>query len=120
MPFKFEKLNVWHEAMDLGEEIDQLAKKLPQLEIYNLSSQIRRAADSVALNIAEGSCATSDAEQARFLNIAIRSCNEVVCCLYKCKRRNYIEESIFKLNYEKFDRHVARLQAFRNAILKKA
>eukprot|EP01035_Chromulina_nebulosa_P008459 gene8459-11454_t len=50
--------------MDLGEEIDQLARKLPQLEIYNLSSQIRRAADSVALNIAEGSCATSNAEQA--------------------------------------------------------
>jgi len=118
MSFKFEKLIVWKEAMDLGEEIDQLAYKLPPVELYNLRSQIRRAADSIALNIAEGSTATSNAEQARFINIAIRSCNEVACCLFKCKRRNYISSDEFDNHYRKFEQHMIRLQAFRNALPK--
>ena len=55
MEFKFEKLIIWQKAMDLGEEINTIADKFPKAELYNLSSQIRRAADSVALNISEGS-----------------------------------------------------------------
>lgn len=51
--FKFEKLIIWQKAMDFGVGIDSLSKKFPASELYNLSSQIRRAADSVALNISE-------------------------------------------------------------------
>jgi len=91
MPFKFEKLEVWIEAMDMGEECFQLGLSFPPVEQYNLSSQLRRAADSIALNIAEGSSAASNPEQVRFLNIAVRSCNEVVCCLHKAKRRKYVD-----------------------------
>ena len=116
MPFKFEKLEVWNESMQLADEIDVIVEEFPQKEIFNLSSQIRRAGDSVSLNIAEGSTATSNAEQIRFLNIAIRSCNEVVCCLYKAIRRKYINETNFKILYDKYDRLVARLQAFRNSL----
>ncbi|WP_416438945.1 four helix bundle protein [Phnomibacter sp. MR] len=116
MPFKFEKLEVWHEAMDIGEEVDKLTVSFPQKELYNLSSQMRRAADSVALNIAEGSSAASDAEQVRFLNIAIRSCNEVVCCLHKAKRRGYLADDSFHQLYATLDKLCARLQAFRNKL----
>lgn len=118
MPFKFEKLIVWQEAMDLGEEINLLAATFPSLELYNLSSQIRRARDSIALNIAEGSVATTNPEQARFVNIAIRSCNEVVCCLFKCKSRHYVSIQNFEILYNKFEQHMIRLQAFRNSIIK--
>ena len=48
MKFKFEKLIIWEKAMDFGEKINSLAYSFPQLELYNLSSQIRRAADSIA------------------------------------------------------------------------
>ena len=119
MSFKFEKLEVWHESMDLADDINRMTASLPKTEIFNLSSQIRRAADSVSLNIAEGSTATSNAEQARFINIAIRSCNEVVCCLYKCARRKYVDDNCFQLFYNKYDRLGARLQAFRNALVNK-
>ena len=54
MAFKFESLQVWQRALDLTDDIDQLTKKFPKDELYVLSSQIKRAADSVALNIAEG------------------------------------------------------------------
>lgn len=50
MKFKFENLIIWQKAMDLGENIDKLSDKFPKKEMYNLSSQIRRAADSIALN----------------------------------------------------------------------
>lgn len=116
MPFKFEKLEVWKDSMNLSDEIDKMTESFPKKEIFNLSSQIRRAADSVSLNIAEGSTGTSNAEQSRFINISIRSCNEVVCCLYKSVRRKYITDSSFKSFYDQYDRLVARLQAFINSL----
>ncbi|MFM9768120.1 four helix bundle protein, partial [Streptomyces scabiei] len=67
-----------------------MANTFPTFEIYNLTSQIRRAADSVGLNIAEGSTGNSDKEQIRFLSYANRSVIEVVACLLKAKSRNYL------------------------------
>ena len=65
MSFKFEKLLIWQKAMDFGEEIYLLTESFPKKEMYNLSSQILRASDSIALNIAEGSIEQSNAEYKR-------------------------------------------------------
>lgn len=59
MDFKFEKLRIWQTAMDFGEDVFALSKEFPKDEMFNLSSQIRRAVDSIALNIAEGSTGQS-------------------------------------------------------------
>jgi len=71
MAFKFEQLKVWQLAMELGEDINIIADQFPKKELYNLGSQIRRAADSIALNISEGSTGLTDPEQKRFLLIQI-------------------------------------------------
>lgn len=55
MAFKFESLRIWHLSLDLADEVALLAQTFPKHEIYSLSSQIRRAANSVSLNIVEGS-----------------------------------------------------------------
>ena len=73
MPFKFEKLEVWQLALEYVDLTYDLAGRLPKSEEYNLKSQIIRAATSVALNIAEGSTSQTDAEQGRFLSMAILS-----------------------------------------------
>jgi four helix bundle protein len=99
MGFKFEKLIIWQLAMDYGEEINKLTDKFPKKELYNLSSQILRAVDSIALNISEGSIGQSDPEFRKFIGYSIRSLAEVVTCLYKAKRREYISEAEFKVNY---------------------
>ncbi len=55
MPYKFEKLEVWRLALEYVDLIYAIAEQLPQSEVYNLRSQITRAATSITLNIAEGS-----------------------------------------------------------------
>ena len=80
MGFKFEQLQVWDLALEYIDLVYEIAEQLPRSEEYNLKSQIKRAATSVALNIAEGSTGQTDAEQARFLGLALRSLLETVAC----------------------------------------
>lgn len=116
MSFKFEKLKIWHLAMDFGEDINILIELFPKKEMYNLSSQILRAADSIALNILEGSIEQSNPEFSRFLNYSIRSVSEVVTCLYKAKRRNYIDEELFIKYYNKSFEIMNKTIAFKNKL----
>ena len=99
MEFNFENLTIWQKAMDLGEEVNKLSSDFPEKEKYNLSSQICRAVDSIALNISEGSIGQSNPEYKRFIGYAIRSLAEVVTCLHKAKRRNYISDNDFRSYY---------------------
>lgn len=96
MAFKFEELKAWQKALALSNEIDLMTKRFPKEEMYSLSSQIKRAADSVVLNISEGSTGQTIPEFKRFLTIALRSAIEVVACLFISKTRNYIIDDIFK------------------------
>ncbi len=114
--FKFEKLIIWQKAMELGEEINSISEDFPKKEMYNLSSQIRRAADSMALNISEGSIIQSSPEYKKFLGYSIRSLAEVVSCLYKAKARKYITEEIFNMQYDFCFNLMNMIIAFRNKI----
>ncbi len=87
--FAFEKLDVYHKAIDYGEHVHLQIKSFPKEELYAISSQYRRAADSIALNISEG-YPGSDAQFIKHLNIAIYSANECVTCSTKAFKRNYI------------------------------
>lgn len=95
MAFKFEALNIWNKALDLTVEIEEFVKKFPKHELFNLCNQIRKAADSVVLNIAEGCTGQSNPEFRRFLNYSIRSGIEVVSCLFIAKRKVYITQELF-------------------------
>ena len=87
MAFKFEKLIVWQKAVDLSFTAHTVSKKFPKDELFILTSQIKRAADSVSLNIAEGSTGQTNPEFNRFLCIALRSNIEVVGCIFLAKKR---------------------------------
>ena len=116
MAFKFESLKVWQFSLDLADEIDLVARAFPGHELYSLSSQIRRPANSVSLNIVEGSTGLSDAEVKRFLRIANRSALEVVGCLFLAKRRNYIAEEKFGHLYGQYEILVKMIQALINSL----
>lgn len=71
--FKFERLTVWQKALELSVQIHETTRKFPREELYILTSQIKRAADSVGLNIAEGSTGQTNTEFKHFLGYAVRS-----------------------------------------------
>ena len=116
MGFKFEKLIIWQQSMEFGEAINSLAHTFPKDEVYNLSSQIRRAVDSVALNIAEGSTGQSNPEFKKFMGYSIRSLAEVVTCLYKAKKRTYILEKEFENQYQEAFNLMNMMVAFKKKI----
>jgi len=102
--------------MELAEEVNNITSDFPKQEIYNLSSQIRRAVDSIALNISEGSIGQSNPEFKKFLGYAIRSLAEVITCLHKAKRREYISEQVFDKNYNDSFDLMNMMVAFKNKI----
>lgn len=103
MAFKFEELKVWHIAADLSNEIDLLVKDFPSEEKFSLAPQMKRAADSVVLNIAEGSTGQTKPEFRRFLGFALRSAIEVVACLFLANKRKYIADEVFKKYYDEYE-----------------
>jgi four helix bundle protein len=117
MTYKFERLEVWRLALEYADLIYALAKQLPRSEDYNLKSQIIRAATSVGLNIAEGSTSQSDAEQARFLGLAIRSLIETVACQHMISRRGYLQNvELLRIAYRFSEKLFAKLQSLRSTL----
>ncbi len=112
MGLKFENMKVWQRSLEMTLEVHNLIKEFPKDELYVLSSQIKRAADSVCLNIAEGSIGTSDKEFNRFMGIALKSAVEVNACLHVAKKRDLIVNELHKENIE----IIKMVQAFRNKL----
>jgi four helix bundle protein len=73
----FRSLKVWEKAHELALAIYQATAAFPREEVYGLTSQMRRAAVSVPTNIAEGCGRNTEAELARFLEVAMGSASEL-------------------------------------------
>ncbi|WP_298954436.1 four helix bundle protein [uncultured Nonlabens sp.] len=95
--FSFENLKVYQKAVDFGETINQLVDRFPEKEMYRLSSQFCRAADSIAANISEGSGST-DPNFNRYLKMAWDSSHECVTWNTKAFLRKYISKEEFENN----------------------
>jgi four helix bundle protein len=108
---------VWQLALDYIDLIYEIANQLPRSEEYNLKSQITRAATSVALNIAEGSTGQTNAEQARFLGLSIRSLLETVACQHIISRREFLKDvTPLRQAYRQAKTLAAKLHTMRKTI----
>nr|WP_067058064.1 four helix bundle protein [Mucilaginibacter sp. L294] len=117
MAFKFENLLVWQRALYLTDEVNTLTKNsFPKDELFVLTSQIKRAADSVVLNIAEGCTGQTNAVFKQFLGYALRSAIEVVSCLFIAKRRNIISQADFQKLYDDYQALCKMITALRNTL----
>lgn len=116
MKYKFQRLEVYHLALDYVDKVYGYSRELPVSEQFNLRSQLERAATSVVLNIAEGSTGQTNPEQNRFLGLALRSYLETIACLDIIERRGYLANKsvteVREMGHELF----IKLQAFRKAL----
>lgn len=114
--YRFENFEIWKEARKFVKLIYILSKKFPNEEKYGLIDQIRRAAVSIILNIAEGSDRKSDIEFRRFLRMSITSLEEVVTVLYLSLDSEYINQKEFEETYIAANNLSAKINSFINKL----
>ena len=90
MGFDFEKLNVYKRAVQFILKVYEATEKFPQDELYGLTAQLRRAAVSIATNIAEGSGRHHKRDHQQFLRMARSSCYECVPLLEVARDLGYL------------------------------
>jgi four helix bundle protein len=116
MGFKFEKLDVWKMSVEYANEVHLLTRKFPKEEMFSLSSQFKRAADSISLNIAEGATGNTTPEFKRFLVFSSRSCAECITCLYHALARGYIVQEEFDKCYQNAEILFIKINKLKNSI----
>lgn len=103
--------------MALVEKVYRLTETFPSNEKFGLVSQLRRSATSIALNIAEGSAASSAVEFKRFLDIALRSDYELMCGIEISSRLGYCSCAIKEELLADSDEVAAMLSGFKKKLV---
>ena len=114
--FNFEKLDVWHKAIDFADLVYSLTRSFPADERFGLTNQMRRAAVSISSNIAEGTSRTSRTDYGRFIEIATGSVFEVVSQATIGRRQGWISEADYKKLYEADEEQSRMLSGLRRSL----
>ena len=109
----FHNYKVWEKGHQFALCIYKKTKSFPKDELFGITSQLRRAATSIPINIAEGCGRRSDSEFAHFLNIAAGSASEVEEELLLSHDLDYID----KTSYQKLDTEVNDIKAMINKLI---
>ena len=92
----FRDLKVWAKAHNLALDSYKATNEFPKAEMFGITSQIRRAAVSVAANIAEGCGKRGNGEFQRFLNIATGSASELEYHFLLARDLHLFDETAYK------------------------
>ena len=104
----FRKLQVYEKALAFTKTVRLATKKFPKDELFSLTSQFRRAADSIVLNIAEG---------AKLLDYSIRSGHECIRCIDVALANEFISEKTHGSLFGEVDEIIAMLTGFQRSLL---
>lgn len=113
--FSFEKLNVYQESLNLVSQIYSLTDSWPKNEMFGLIGQLRRAAVSISLNIAEGSGRTKK-DFRHFLDMSRSSCQECIALLEIAKRRDLVSKDSFDIFYSRLTKLAMQISALKRSI----
>jgi four helix bundle protein len=116
MKFRFQDLQIWQFAIEISDELLDIADLLEDRKLYRFADQLRGASMSISNNIAEGSGSTSNAEFNNFLNYARRSTFENANILILISRRELLTNE--KLNYllDKLDKECRMITNFKKTL----
>ncbi len=114
----FRKLDVYARALRFTRKVRLTTAAFPRDELFSLTSQFRRASDSVVLNIAEGAGNQSSREFVRFLGDAIRSGFECGGCADIARTQDYISEDEYRTLVDEGQEIIAMLIGLQRAVLR--
>jgi len=110
----FRQLKVWEKSHQLALAVYKVTKSFPKEELYGLTTQIRRASMSIPTNIAKGCGRNTDADFARFLQIAMGSASETEYQLILA----YDLEFLSKESYDELHSNVEEVKRMLASFLK--
>lgn len=113
--FNFEKLEVWHKSIAYAGQVYRLTKTFPREEQFGLTNQIRRAANSIGSNIAEGS-ARPPADFSRFLGYATGSAYEVVTQATIARNEEFLSPAAYAQLYADAEEICRMLSGLRRSL----
>ena len=114
--FGYKGLTVWQQARKLVKAVYEITQAFPPSELYGLTSQMRRAAVSVAANIAEGNARYSSQEYAQFISIARGSAAELETLFQLSADLGYVLESDMEESMQSIDEISRMLNKLRQSL----
>ncbi len=89
----YKDLKIWQKGIEIADKIYSVTEGFPKMELYGLTSQMKRASVSIPSNIAEGFARQHSKEYKQFLYISLGSCAELETQLILANKRNYLTKS---------------------------
>ncbi len=113
--FNFEKLRVYEDGLEFVDHVYNLTNAWPVDERFGLSDQLRRAASSVVLNIAEGTSRTKK-DFCHFLDLSRGSCYECVSILKIAHNRKYMSQQNYHILYDEIEIISRKISALKKSL----
>ena len=114
--FRFQDLKIWQLAIEIADELLDIADELEKKKLYRFAEQLRASGMSMSNNIAEGSGSYSKKDFRNFLNIARRSTFENANILIILNRRNLIDNIRLEKNLDDLDKLCRQITNFRKSL----
>ena len=114
--FRFQDLEIWQMAIEISDELFDIADDLDKRRLYRFAEQLRGSGMSMSNNIAEGSGSNSSKEFHQFLNIARRSTYENANILITLNRRQLINTNLMENLLERLDHLSRKITSFQRSL----
>jgi len=114
--FRFQDLEIWKLAIEIADELFDIADELEKKHLFRFAEQLRGAGMSMSNNIAEGSGSEWKKEFKNFLNIARRSAFENANILILLNRRKLLADDIVEKLLDKLDKECRMITNFKKTL----
>ena len=114
--FRFQDLKIWQLAIQIADDLFDLADDLEHRKLFRFAEQVRGAAMSMSNNIAEGSGSSSNKEFKQFLNVARRSTFENANILILLHKRSLVTDESLDEFLDRLDHLCRQITKFRGSL----
>jgi four helix bundle protein len=114
--FRFENMEIWKMAIEISDELFEIADMLEEKKLFRFAEQLRAAGMSISNNISEGSGSYSDKDFANFLKFSRRSVYECANILVITERKKLITKQYKDELFEKLAHLSKKITNFRKTL----